>query len=176
MKRIICAVLTAILLLALSACYGGIKEPVTFYFPRRMNTEEEFTVVVENGVLGSEVREASGHADDLRYLLSLYLRGPVDDNLKSPFPAETALLNIHTEESALIVTLNSAFTALEDMELTVACACVARTCFDLCDAESEQILAYTSGDDNDVDMNFSRDSLLMADESHPAANSAETTQ
>ncbi len=55
------------------------KNPVTFYYPRR-----EYQYGAEDGVISSEQREASGHADDLHYLLSLYLIGPSSDELVSP--------------------------------------------------------------------------------------------
>ena len=60
------------LCLFLPGCSGELmKNPVTFYYPRR-----EYQYGAEDGVISSEQREASGHADDLHYLLSLYLIGP----------------------------------------------------------------------------------------------------
>ena len=86
MKRFFCLLLC--LCLFLPGCSGELmKNPVTFYYPRR-----EYRYGAEDGVISSEQREASGHANDLRYLLSLYLIGPSSDELVSPLPWGTRLL------------------------------------------------------------------------------------
>ena len=61
MKRFFCLLLC--LCLFLPGCSGELmKNPVTFYYPRR-----EYQYGAEDGVISSEQREASGHADDLHH-------------------------------------------------------------------------------------------------------------
>ena len=84
MKRLICLLLVSMFIL-LSACHysesGDILEPVAFYYPR---TSEQFVYGAPDGVLAAEMREASGHVNDLEYLIAMYLRGPQDEGLRSP--------------------------------------------------------------------------------------------
>ena len=88
MKRFFCLLLC--LCLFLPGCSGELmKNPVTFYYPR-----QEYRYGAEDGVISSEQREASGHTNDLRYLLSLYLIGPSSDELVSPLPWGTRLLGV----------------------------------------------------------------------------------
>ena len=56
-------------------------------------------------MISSEQREASGHADDLHYLLSLYLIGPSSDELVSPLPWGTRLLGVSRENGTVTLEL-----------------------------------------------------------------------
>jgi len=74
-RRIFSLILTVILLISLSGCHysdssNDILEPVEFYYLR---SSESFVYGSADGVIASEVREASGHTNDLTYLLSMYL-------------------------------------------------------------------------------------------------------
>ena len=66
MKRILCLILAVALFGALIGCHykdgGEFLEPVEFYYPR---LSEHFLYGAQDGVLASEMREASGHTDDL---------------------------------------------------------------------------------------------------------------
>ena len=99
MKRFFCLLLC--LCLFLPGCSGELmKNPVTFYYPRR-----EYQYGAEDGVISSEQREASGHANDLRYLLSLYLIGPSSDELVSPLPWGTRLLGVSRQDGTVTLEL-----------------------------------------------------------------------
>ena len=99
MKRFLCLLLC--LCLFLPGCSGELmKNPVTFYYPRR-----EYRYGAEDGVISSEQREASGHTNDLRYLLSLYLIGPSSDELVSPLPWGTRLLGVSRENGTVTLEL-----------------------------------------------------------------------
>ena len=161
MKRVICLML-ALLLLLLTGCQynesGGILEPVEFYYPRK---SASFIYGTENGVLTAEIREASGHVDDLNYLLTMYFYGPQDDNLRSPFPAGCALRGIRVEDDTLYIRLSESFTTLEGTELTLACAALANTCFSITDFTS--VCIDSKSDKRTVSMMLDKDSLLFAD-------------
>lgn len=161
MKRILCLIL-ALLLVTLSGCHyrkgGDILEPVEFYYPRK---SASFIYGTENGVLTAEIREASGHVDDLNYLLTMYFYGPQDDNLRSPFPAGCALRGIRVEDDTLYIRLSESFTTLEGTELTLACAALANTCFSITDFTS--VCIDSKSDKRTVSMMLDKDSLLFAD-------------
>ncbi|MFR2867944.1 MAG: hypothetical protein ACLTCK_08360, partial [Oscillospiraceae bacterium] len=114
MKRFFCLFLC--LCLFLPGCSGELmKNPVTFYYPRR-----EYQYGAEDGVISSEQREASGHADDLHYLLSLYLIGPSSDELVSPLPWGTRLLGVNRQDGTITRELTDASFTMPDPEVTLA--------------------------------------------------------
>ena len=155
MKRFFCLFLC--LCLFLPGCSGELmKNPVTFYYPRR-----EYQYGAEDGVISGEQREASGHADDLRYLLSLYLIGPSSDELVSPLPWGTRLLGVSRENGT--VTLE-----LTDTEFTLACACLTMTTLSITGGDEVTI---TSGSRS---VTMSRDSLTLIDDS--TASTTEETK
>ena len=129
MKRLIIMLLIPLLLL--SGCSfpdQGIKDPVEFYYLRSCNGSEDFKIYFAEGAIVAESREASGHKDDLYYLLSMYLRGPLSPQMESPFPSGAAVTKVWQEGDHLYVNLNAASANAEDLQLTLVWACLAKTC------------------------------------------------
>ena len=153
MKRLIGLFL--LVLLFFSACGGD--DEIRFYYPKA-----EFDYRAESGIMESEVREAPGHEDDLNYLMAVYFEGPVDQELTSPFPRGTAMLEYSLSGNTLEMTMNESFAALDDLEHTIASACIAQTCFGLTDAE-HIVIKYNSDRYGSKTINLSRDSLVMTD-------------
>lgn len=161
MKQFLSLCLTFVLLLSFWGCAaGGTAESVEFYYQRT-----RYVYGSSDGVIAPETREISERSDTLTYMLSLYLRGPLSEGLKAPFPTSTKLLSVTLDGSTLCVTLDTTFTALKDMELTIACACIARTCFSLADVTQVQIRSIAPDSDKSVNMVISMDSLLLKDNS-----------
>ena len=162
MKRLICLMLALLLLCSLCSCHysesGDILEPVEFFYPRK---SDDFIYGSEEGVLAAEVREAAGHAGDLNYLLSLYLRGPQNSSLRSFFPDGCTLEEVRSGGNTLCIVLSSEFTQLEGMALTLACAGLARTCFSMTGAQRIRIDA--ASDEKTFTITLDADSLLLAD-------------
>lgn len=123
MKRLFCVILLVCMVLSGCQAMGDrMKEPVTFYYIRTDYQQDL------SEVFASEQREASGHLDDLSYLMALYLMGPVDESLKSPIPRGT---RIYVEtNNAYNVKLNLSETAesMTDAEFSIASACLSMTC------------------------------------------------
>ena len=174
MKRIICLMLVLAFLL-LSGCHysdsGDILEPVTFYYPR---ATDHFVYGAEDGVLAGEVREGSGHVGDLNYLITMYLRGPQDTTLRSPFPAGCKLEEVRSGGNTLCIVLGSEFTALENTELTLACAALAKTCLAL--SHTQRVRIDSSSDEKTFTVTLTEDSLLLADYSAFEAAPAEESE
>lgn len=172
MRRCIAILLTLSLSVCLFGCsFSGIKEPVEFYYPRR---QADLALSPEDGAIVSEMREASGHRSDLYYLLSLYLQGPLDSKLVSPFPAGTRLVEVRSEDSVLHVTLNEAFAGLTGLDLTIACACLAKTCLSMSGAEQVHIETAPSTTGDFIDLTLDRDSLLLEEPPVTQTTPAET--
>lgn len=164
MRRFLSLVFAALLFCSLIGCHysdsGDILEPVEFYYPRNASG---FAYGSADAVITAEIREASGHTQDLNYLLTMYLRGPLDSGLRSPFPAGCTLLDVSVRDDSLTVRLSSAFTALENLELTTACAALAKTCLSITDAQNISI--YSSSGDKTVSVMLRADSLQFVDSS-----------
>lgn len=162
MKRRISLLLFLCLLLNGCSVSGErIKDPVTFYY-----VQSEFAYFSEDGVIASEEREASGHTDELSYLLALYLMGPSDEKLTSPLPRNCTLHHAEISSNKIVVQLSNLDDTLSDYEYSLACACLALTCFDITQA---QMITIHSGE-RTVEMN--RKNLSIYDshvtvEEHP---------
>ena len=157
MKKLLALLLILSMVLGLAACAS--RSAVTYYYVR---TSGDYQYGVTDGVIVGESREAAGHVDDLRYLLILYFHGPVSDHLRSPFPSGTTLDEVTREGDALHISLSSIVSVMDGTDLTLACACLARTCFDLTDVQSVTIFSEGLGA---VSMTLTRDSLLLVDDS-----------
>lgn len=153
MKRILCLILVFSLILSGCSLFGErIKEPVTFYYVR-----SEYSYNTTDSILASEEREASGHREDLSYLLALYLIGPADDELVSPIPKGTRIYSAEQAEDTVFLTLSDTAATLTDSGFSIACACLSLTCLGLTGAEKVTI---TSGDRT---VTMSADTLMLHD-------------
>jgi hypothetical protein len=132
MKQWISLILCLVILLSFSGCET--ESNVLFFYPRA-----EIQYGVADGVVAAEARDLADKKEDLEYLLKLYLEGPVSQELKSPFPFGTGLESVVMEDKHITLVLSETFSTLENLEYTIACACVASTCFSLTDAESVSI-------------------------------------
>ena len=157
MKRLTALLLLLSLCLSLSACAR--QDAVTYYYVR---SRQDYIYGSAEGVMVGENREAAGHVDDLRYLLILYFHGPVSENLKSPFPSGTVMEAVVQDEDSLDIRLSGIVSMMEGTNLTLACACLARTCFELTDVESVTIRSEAL---SAMTITFTRDSLLLVDDS-----------
>ncbi len=129
MKRLICLclVLSFLLLTGCSLTGERIKEPVAFYYVRE-GYEKEM-----DPVIGSEIREASGHSRDLPYLLALYSMGPSQEDLKAVLPRNTRILLTEQTEEDLVLTLSEEALRVTEADFTLAGTCLAMTCMELTD-------------------------------------------
>ena len=157
MKRLILFLLIGIFMLSLVACGQNVPDSgVPFYYPRA-----EFDHGAPDGVIAPEIHEISGHQGNLRYLLSLYFQGPSDPELRRAFPSGTILVDLVQEDQSVTVTLSASAAVLEGIDLTVACACLAETCFALSDAQQVHITSLSTTSGQTVDTTIIRDSVLL---------------
>lgn len=149
MKRIVAMILLMALLLC--GCVDKMREPVTFYYVRD-SFEEDMSQVI-----GTEQREASGHRDDLLYLLALYLMGPAEDSLVSPLPSYTTILSAEQIDSTVTLQLTDTTASLSDGQYTLACSCLTLTCLEITDAEYVTIISGNRS------VTLGKDSLVLLD-------------
>ena len=157
MKRLTCLLLIGILLLTTAGCTKGTKDSeVSFYYPRT-----EFDHGNPDGVIVPEIRDVTGHSNELRYLLALYLQGPSDPELCFSFPEGTILVEFAQENQVIDITLSSKAAMMDDIDVMIACACLAETCFAISDAQQVHIQSLVSAAGLSVDTIINRGSILL---------------
>ena len=156
MKRILVFALILCLVLPMFGCAwpGSSKESVSFYYQSRNYLHGK-----EGSVLVAEQRDASGHSTDLEYLMRLYLMGPYDEALLSPFPQDLRITDIRMGQDTVILSMTEQLSTLTGIQRSIACSCLALTCLDLTDAESV-ILMW----ENEI-ITMDRNSILLYDSS-----------
>lgn len=160
MKRIIAILLLLCLCLTAIGCSpekDPIKSPVTFYYRRA-----EFDHGSEQSVILGETRESEGIRGNIPRLLEEYLKGPVSEELAATFPDDAKLIDYRTKDSSAFVTVSDELAQLSGIELTVACACLAKTVIELTGIKSVHIQAQTAmlGNEQVIIMDSSRILLL----------------
>ena len=154
MKRIICILLTLLLLSGCGIVGERVKDPVTFYYIREGYQRDMGAVIT------TEIREASGHTDDLPYLLALYSMGPSQEGLLFPFPASTRITPTEHTEAGLVLSLSENLDKMTDAEYTLASACLALTCMELTDATQITVISGSRR------VSINSDNLMMFETGH----------
>ncbi len=176
MKRLIALLLTALIFTGCAFIGSKTKESVVFYYLRTHSDNNTYDDFFSEGIIGSEEREASGHRDNLSYLLTVYFRGPLNPELTSPFPMGCRILEIQQENGLLSILLNPILAEKSDLEITIACACLAQTCMDLTEAETVQIESRNLENKLLFSRTFTRNNLFLRDDYTPPAKNTENTQ
>lgn len=150
MKRLLFSfILLSILMSGCSSLGHLVKEPVVFYYVHEDYTQNMGQVIV------SEIREASGHRDDLSYLFALYSMGPSNEELIAPFPRNTVILPIeHTGES-IVLNVSDNIMHYTDAEYTLASTCIALTCMEITNVQSVTVVC------EDRSVTIEKDQLLL---------------
>ena len=127
MKGFFCGLLSLLLCFSLLGCQKEepvpILEPVNYFYIR---SSYEYTN--SETFFGSEAREASGHKEDLTYLLEQYFLGPQSEGLSQPFPEGCSLISFSVRtNNTITLVLTDAFAELSGIDLSIACICLAKT-------------------------------------------------
>ena len=94
--------------------------PIQFYYEVRNAQELDLESVVT-----AEPRRLS--VQSLQELMEYYLAGPESEELRSPFPAGTQVLDVISEESGLTLKMSGEFFTLMGVDMSVASCCIAKT-------------------------------------------------
>ncbi len=174
MKKCLNLLLMLAVLLSLAGCQKPPQaedpdQPVRFYYCHA----GELPFGQADSVITHEVRSGAGLLPDSQLLLSEYLKGPESEDLASPFPKGTALLALENKNGVVYVTFSDEFAALSGMDLTLACACFAKTAGELLNAKYVILQAKTLPLGSSKQIPIFLDNLLLLDDS--ATNPPTTT-
>ena len=154
MKRLLCLMLAV---LFLGGCSSKADEGgIFFVYPKK-----DYIYSVSEGSVAREKRDVTDR--ELGYLLRLYLLGPQDEELEAIYPSGVRLENLEQTGDTLSIQLS-------DISFSFAGACLAQTCFSLCEADS---VIISSGDRQ---ITVKRGALLFQDDSSPLETSATETE
>ena len=160
MRRISCTILALLLASSLYGCgkKDNIRVPVNFYYCTNLINYNS-----SDGVVSCEIRDASGYESNHTELLSLYLKGPVSDGFRSPFPTNVQIESLKQSNDAVTIILSNDFFQLTGRDQTLAHTCLSLTVMDLYQCETVQI---TSADllSNNSYIELNRDDFLFLDE------------
>lgn len=168
MKRFASLLIIFSLLLSFSGCGAEKKSPsdaVQFYYIR-----SDFEYHSEENVIVAEQRELSGSKDDISYMLTLYMLGPIKENLVSPFPSRARIIDIKEEDGSIRITLSGIDALLTDSKFSLACGCLAMTVFGIKDC---QTVCVYSGDRS---ISLTKDSFTLNDQITQNPAQSEETQ
>lgn len=154
MKRLLAFFLLCVLLL--TGC-GLSQEGSRFYYPRA-----EYLFDDPEPVIAREFRDTAGHSQDLRYLLSQYLMGPLDQKLVSPLPQGTRMTALESVGSAVTITVSEEAESLTDAEFSLAAACLGLTVMDALGSDGQITLIC-----GERSITVTRESLLLYEEPFP---------
>ncbi len=154
MKRWLLIILA---LTMLTACEKSEITPqhVGFYYPRR-----EIVYGAQDGVIALDSREISLDGSSLYDLLNMYLQGPADTDLISPFPPGASILEIAQRDNCLHLTMNNDFFTPDSLNSSLSRASLAKTCFSLTDCE---IITLHSSD-RDTVLTITRNTFVLSDD------------
>ena len=160
MKRLLCILLLTVFLLSGCQNQSGYDAPVKFYYQRA-----QVSYFTDNGVIDYEIHEAQGYSTDYKYLLSLYLAGPEQPELKQIFPDNVTLVALELTENTAIVTLSDEIVRLTGLDLTIASACLSATVCEMTGVTSVTIRAANLLIDGNKSITMNRNHILLLDSS-----------
>ena len=162
--------LCLILLLLLCGCneQHSPQEPVRFLYP---NAQLRYGTA--DGAFSYEIRE--GAALQLEELLSLYLRGPVTDDLSQPFPDSVSVAQLRVEDRQAVLVLSDEYAELSGLSLSVANTCLSVTVMELTNTDSVRISCLSKSLDGEREVLLTKQSIILYDESVGSSSENNTT-
>lgn len=160
MKRSIYLILVVAILFTLHGCQANESgESIHFYYLR-----SEYAYGTADSVIAAESRELIS-AYDPSELLRLYLEGPLEAALKTPFPKQTKLVAFSRNADTVSITLSDQVENLSGVSLSLACACLAKTVMEMTGAVTVHICAETVPLNGTAVITLDADTILLLDNS-----------
>lgn len=138
MKRITSILLCLLLLLCGCEKTDEYQKPARFYY---LSSQVDYAS--GNAIIDYQTVETSQMGQTVHILRS-YLQGLDDSRFVSPFPTDLQLHTYRLEENVAYLVFSDELAELTNLDLTLACSCIALTCMDLTGASQVSIEAESS--------------------------------
>ncbi len=161
MKKLLILLLCAVLLLSFAACASdkpSFESPVQLYY-RTKPDENSLT----QSVIGAVTAEGAPYAADPAALLNEYLKGTGEEGFLTTFPASTKLLSMEITDGIAKLQLNASLARLSGTDLTIACACIAKTTMELTGVTTVTLRASGETLDGAESITMTADNLILQD-------------
>ncbi len=162
MRKRLTLLLIPVLLLCGCAGPQSNTESVYFYYYNVSalydNTED---------VIYAQPIYADMNAMALKDIVSKYLQGTASENMDIPFAAGTTVIEIKEATDALTVILSGECSGVQQLELTLAGSCLARTLFQFTQVQSITVQSEDGFSYAENDLTFTRSNILTADDLIP---------
>ena len=175
MKRITALLLCITIVLCICGCKKEKQQlisPVSFYY-----RSAEMIYDGTSAIIGAEQRESAGFNGNMQLLLNAYFNGPVSPELTSPFPRSLKVISYSAYGATATVQVSSVISQIKGIDVSIACACIASTVFELND-KIERVQIRSGGPylDGSNSITITRSHFLLSDTtSEPLTSEVETT-
>ncbi len=159
-RTLVLLLFAALLLSACSELSGSDRQiqPVTFYY---RTVETDFSS--DEGLIRGEVRDLGANFFKERDMFVLYFQGPESEDLVSPFPQDTALVDVRRQGGTLEVMIRSEADSPAEFERTLSYACLAKTGLALDSVNKVRVLVQNRSGKLVQDILLSENDLLLYD-------------
>lgn len=113
--------------------------------------------------IAAEWKEITGHSGDLAYLVQLYLVGPSQDTLVSPFPRSCQFLSASKTDYGIQIKLSDTELTMTDAAFTLGCACLTLTFLGIAQVQAVTVIS------GNRKVTMDRSTLTLYDSGVPAA-------
>lgn len=161
MKRFVIVMILLALVIGMSGCMQKNEDfvnPVSFYYCNDISSKDDF-----EHVFVPELREGAGYWDNKPALLSLYLTGPENEDLVTPFPAGLSIISVQHDNGQVRVVLSDQFADLTGLDLSIACTCLGMTVLELYGCDCVEISAEHKPLGEQKSIIITADMVVLAD-------------
>ena len=158
MKRLMGFLLCLLLVLGCTGCKDAPEgnPPLNFYY-----RTASLSFSAGSTSIKKEARDVP-EQDSWAQVLNIYLAGPEDSSLRSPFPANLQTVKTTMENKTVYITVTRELAALTGLDLTLACSCLALTCLELTGAQTVVISAEGELLFGQKSITMTKDTLLIS--------------
>lgn len=161
MKRMICLLLSGVLLLVCCGCAKKTpvqQDGIVFYYPNA-----QLTFQPGSSIYGSEVRSLAT-PDNWAQVLNIYFLGPEGEHLTSPFPSGLTVKKTIMTKDTIYITVSDHLTELSGLDMTIACSCLTLTAMALSGVERVVINAENALLDGQKKISMDKNNLLLSED------------
>lgn len=155
------------LLICIAALLCGCASPAaessySFYYVQELGVSEIGSAFECKDVLVPENRPVMENAS-LLDILCKYLEGPASPILRNPFPKNLKIISADYQNDSVSILFSKEISNLSGIDLTLACAAIAKTCGDLIKCSSVTFQGEDVTLNNVKSITISVDSIIFAE-------------